>query len=231
MQPGMTKGVGMTKGAGKMKRVILSLVFFLVIVHPHLLSASDFFQSEEERLLFEQKFSSYYAQVGRSYEQVIRYYNSRLSSGEVDWIARSIIYYSMLFSRRSASPLDPRLVVAVIAVESRFKPQAVSRKGAMGLGQLMPATAKGLGISRFTFHPVYNIYGTVKTLRGLLDYWSYLGYPNQFYYALASYNAGIGAVKKYGGIPPYKETQNYVVKVTNLYRSLAPDMFGVGSGK
>ena len=103
------------------------------------------------------------------------------------------------------------LVRAVIQVESAFNPRAVSPKGAMGLMQLMPATAAKFGVTD-PFNPGENIRAGVSYLRQLLD-----RYDNNEQLALAAYNAGPGAVDKYGSkVPPYKETQNYVHKIAGL---------------
>ena len=107
--------------------------------------------------------------------------------------------------------LDEDFVKAVINQESGFNPNATSHCGAMGLMQLMPATAQGLGVTD-AYDAEQNIKGGTKYLKGLM-----YRFGNDKSLALAAYNAGPNAVKKYGGIPPYAETQNYVKKVLSKY--------------
>lgn len=107
--------------------------------------------------------------------------------------------------------VDALLIKAIITVESCFDTHAVSRVGAQGLMQLMPATAKTLGV-RDAFDPTANIRGGVDYFRQMLD-----RFEADVKLALAAYNAGPKAVERYGGIPPYAETQNYVVKVLKYY--------------
>lgn len=107
--------------------------------------------------------------------------------------------------------VDPHLVKAVVAAESNFDTLAVSEKGAQGLMQLMPETAREMGV-RAPFRPSENIQGGVRYLRSLLD-----RYPD-LSDAIAAYNAGPAAVDHYGGIPPFPETQAYVERVLRFYR-------------
>lgn len=107
--------------------------------------------------------------------------------------------------------LDPSLVKSVMLVESGFNPRAVSRKGARGLMQLMPATARLFGVSDL-FDAEQNIAGGVRYLTYLLNL-----YSGDLEETLAAYNAGEGAVQKYGGIPPYDETQLYVHKTLTAF--------------
>ncbi|MDR7419663.1 MAG: transglycosylase SLT domain-containing protein [Armatimonadota bacterium] len=143
-----------------------------------------------------------------SYRAIAQYYNRRLSDADAARIADALLGYSRMFN------LDPRLVVALVVVESGFQPRALSRAGAMGLGQLMPGTARALRVN--PWDPVQNLYGTIRYLRGNLDRF---GWENA-HLALAAYNAGRGAVERYEGIPPYAETQWYVANVSSLYRRL-----------
>jgi soluble lytic murein transglycosylase-like protein len=116
--------------------------------------------------------------------------------------------------------LDPDLVAAVVKAESGFRTRAVSRKGAMGLMQLMPATARLLGVED-AFDGRDNIFGGCRYLRSLID-----RFDGDLKLALAAYNAGPEAVVRHGGVPPYPETQNYVRQVLRAYNGGTSDFAG-----
>ena len=108
--------------------------------------------------------------------------------------------------------LEPSFIKAIMHIESAFDANALSHAGAMGLMQLMPATAANYELTDNHFEPISNIEVGVRHMKDLMD-----RYNNDKTLSLAAYNAGAGAVSRYNGIPPYKETQAYVVKVMGLY--------------
>jgi soluble lytic murein transglycosylase len=120
-------------------------------------------------------------------------------------------YDSLIFDTAQEQRVPPALVKAVIAAESHFNPQAVSPKGAQGLMQLMPATARDLGV-RDPLEARDNVRGGARYLRRLMNRYGDLSRT------LAAYNAGPTAVDRYGGIPPYPETRQYVDRVLTYYR-------------
>ena len=143
-----------------------------------------------------------------AYQRLALHYNPDLSPAVARMIGDALVAYSRQFD------IDPRLVAALVIIESGFQPRARSRAGAIGLGQLMPGTASALGVE--PDDPVQNLYGTVRYLRGNLDRFGW----ERVHLALAAYNAGRGAVERYEGIPPYEETRWYVTAVSRLYRRL-----------
>jgi soluble lytic murein transglycosylase-like protein len=121
---------------------------------------------------------------------------------------RASLYQDLIEEHAALNVVSADLVRALIQAESAFNPRAVSPKGAMGLMQLMPATAADHGVLD-AFNPSENIRAGVKYLKRLLD-----RYDGRVELALAAYNAGPGAVQKYGGkVPPYRETRNYVARI------------------
>jgi soluble lytic murein transglycosylase-like protein len=118
--------------------------------------------------------------------------------------------------------VDPNLVRAIVQVESNFNPHAVSRKGAIGLMQLMPRTAKSLNVSN-PYDPAQNVDAGVRHFRELLD-----SYNGNLELSLAAYNAGVSAVHKSGGVPNYSETRNYVKRITGIYGSNTTRLYANG---
>jgi hypothetical protein len=119
-------------------------------------------------------------------------------------------YGEIIAAMSQAHGVDPMLVRALIQVESNYRPRAKSNKGAMGLMQLMPSTARQYQV-RNPYDPTANIGAGVKHLKGLID-----RMDGAIDMALAAYNAGEGAVKKFKGIPPYRETRNYVSRILSI---------------
>jgi soluble lytic murein transglycosylase-like protein len=119
-------------------------------------------------------------------------------------------YGEIIAAMSEAHGVDPMLVRALIQVESKFRPTARSRKGAMGLMQLMPSTVREYNV-RNPFEPKANIEAGIKHLKTLID-----RFGSSIELALAAYNAGPGAVEKFNGVPPYRETRNYVSRILAL---------------
>lgn len=112
--------------------------------------------------------------------------------------------------------VSPNVLAAIVTVESSWHTHAVSYAGAVGLGQLMPVTAATLGVN--PRDPKQNLAGAARYLSGLLA--KFAGNPHRYEFAFAAYNAGPRAVERYGGIPPYAQTQNYVLKVLSAWHHL-----------
>ena len=149
----------------------------------------------------------------RAYVSAIRYFNPEIDEPQ----AETIVYYIIKDSYQTG--IDPRLVVAIVATESAFDRTARSSAGAEGLGQLMPETAAIDGVTDPQAID-QNIRGTIMTLRGNLNHYAGLDPQRRYVCAIAAYNAGTGAVDRYGGVPPYDETIHYVMKVVVLWRRL-----------
>jgi soluble lytic murein transglycosylase-like protein len=151
--------------------------------------------------------------VVRRYAQTLERFDTHLDDAQALRLALRTV------AQASDYGLDARLVVALVAVESSWNPAARSPVGAQGLGQLMPRTAAGLDVD--PTDPDANLDGTIRHLSGLLRRYSGLPVQARFERSIAAYNAGAGAVDRYGGIPPYAETQAYVRRVIALWRRLA----------
>lgn len=150
-----------------------------------------------------------------AYTNFILSRNKNLGQARAQDIAYVILDKSVRYG------VDPRLTMSLVMCESNYNPNARSHAGAMGLGQLMPGTARMLGVSN-PYDIEQNVDGAVRYLREQLDtFVKKTGSESEgLVLALAAYNAGPGAVRKHGGVPPYKETQNYVRKVLTAYKQL-----------
>ena len=137
-------------------------------------------------------------------------WNMYLKEGTVSTTANRS-YLDIIRRHATSYQLEEALVKAVIKVESDYQPKIVSKKGAQGLMQLIPETSRDLRVSN-PFDPSENIRGGSEYLRRMLDL-----FDNDLELALAAYNSEPTTVKRYGGIPPYKETQNYVRKIRRYY--------------
>ncbi len=146
-----------------------------------------------------------------AYATVLHRINPQLPRWQSSNLARHLLVNA------SHWKIDPNLLVAIVTVESRWHTQARSGVGAIGLGQLMPETAHSLHVD--PRNPAQNLAGAARYLSGLITRFRY--HHNHFELACAAYNAGPHAVSAYGGIPPYYETQHYVVKVMSTWRAIA----------
>ena len=144
--------------------------------------------------------------------QFATFLSPQVNAESADQLKPSAAAFQPMIEELSARyGVDKTLINAVVRQESCFNPVALSHAGAQGLMQLMPATAKTLGVTD-PYNPAQNLEGGVRHLSSLLAH-----YNGNIPLALAAYNAGMGAVKKHGGIPPYAETQNYVKSILAQY--------------
>ena len=130
---------------------------------------------------------------------------------EISWISMAILHAADTYQ------VDPLLITAIMESESGFNFKAVSVAGAVGLMQLMPETAREIGVN--PYNPLQNVMGGTINIKNMLNRFAGYG-ENALMYAIAAYNAGPGAVMSAGGVPRYSETRHYVVKVMNNYQRL-----------
>lgn len=144
-----------------------------------------------------------------AYAKVLRHINPQMPGWQSRDLARRVLVNAERWR------LDATMLVAIVTVESRWHTHARSSAGAIGLGQLMPGTAAGLHVN--PRDPAQNLSGAARYLRGLISRFG----NNHYALVFAAYNAGPKAVTQYGGIPPFDETQNYVVRVIETWQALA----------
>jgi len=131
------------------------------------------------------------------------------------------LFHTIIQDASNRYQVDPALIRAIIMAESSYNPRAVSKKGARGLMQLMPSTAKALGVED-SFNPEHNIHGGVRYFKQLLD-----RFDGDTQMALAAYNAGSRKVRQYNGVPPFKATHYYINKVFSYYNRYKAEMDSV----
>jgi hypothetical protein len=146
------------------------------------------------------------------YATVLRTINPHLQ------MHQSLAYARSLLANADRANLDPNLIMALVTVESSWQQTAVSHSGARGLGQLMPTTAHNLGVN--PRDPSQNLRGAATYLRSLINRFAGRG-VNTMRFAIGAYNSGPRAVEQFHGIPPYHETQRYVVKVLAQWHTLS----------
>jgi soluble lytic murein transglycosylase-like protein len=142
------------------------------------------------------------------YAGVLRSYNPQLP----EWQSKDLARHLLVTAKRWQ--IDPDMLAAIVSVESSWHTHALSYAGAIGLGQLMPGTAAGLGVN--PRDPHQNLEGAAEYLGDLMK--TFATSPHRYEFVFAAYNAGPKAVIRYGGIPPYGETQHYVLKVLRAWR-------------
>ncbi len=144
------------------------------------------------------------------YAGVLRQYNPQLP----DWQSKDLARHLLVTAKRWR--IDPNMLAAIVSVESSWHTHALSYAGAIGLGQLMPGTAVSLGVN--PHDPLQNLEGAAEYLGDLMR--TFASNPHRYELVFAAYNAGPKAVIRYGGIPPYGETQHYVTKVLRAWHHL-----------
>jgi hypothetical protein len=195
------------------KKIIFNLLILIIVIGialPHYSSADIYKYVDEDGVLH---LTNVPTEINAQYVLVLREKPVHFMIGT------DITKYDHLINRAAEKyKVDPSLIKAVIKAESNFNHQAVSRVGARGLMQLMPATATYLQVAD-SFHPENNIEGGVRYLRYLLNL-----YRENLPLALSAYNAGEGAVSRYNNqIPPYRETQAYVKRVLSYFNRYLAD--------
>ena len=195
-------------------RLVLSILTLILALSPALSSADIYKYEDSEGVLHftdapnDRKFKVFMRDIQKDKRLRTNFGLGKISRNPAE-------FDHIINSCASEFGVDKALVKAVIHAESGYNPNALSHKGAAGLMQLMPGTARGLKVAD-SFNPSDNIRGGVRYLRFLLD-----TFKGNVTLAIAAYNAGLTKVAKHGGVPPYEETRNYVSKVLNYQKNYA----------
>lgn len=192
--------------------IIITGFLFLCFFLKKELSAKEIYVTLRDNSLFITDYP-----LGNDSKLVIKEKNKNLP--------KDIPYQEEIIQLAQKEGIDPNFVTAVIKTESNFNQNAISQKGALGLMQIMPKTAQKYRVQN-PFNIKENLTAGIKHLKNLLIL--YKGNKNL---ALAAYNAGKSAVKKYGGVPPYPETQKYIKNVNNYYQKISQNQNGITDSK
>jgi soluble lytic murein transglycosylase-like protein len=196
--------IGIAKDKVTMKLIVLASLFIVISLSSP--ASADIYKYEDAQGVIH--LTNVPTESGIKYILIMREKRILLDRKLGDNISQ---YDDLIVKASEKHKIEPALIKAIIKAESNFNHRAVSRKGAKGLMQLMPATASSLQVQD-SFHPENNIEGGVKYLRYLLNYFN-----GNLPLALAAYNAGENAVIRHRGVPPYRETQVYVQRVLSLF--------------
>jgi len=192
-------------------KIILPILFVQTLWSPAMAAVYVYELPDGSKLITDQRKSNSEYKLKNTYKTTPYGSSSRRNKPYYASTIKSQ-YDALIVNTALKYDLEPSFIKAVIHIESAFDRHAVSHAGAMGLMQLMPATAAIYDLTQNHFDAHRNIEVGVQHIRELMD-----RYDSDKVLSLAAYNAGEGAVSRYGGVPPYEETQNYVVKVMDLY--------------
>lgn len=187
---------------------------------PKLVGFSD--SMEEGALPFQEHRFKIVAPLFTDMEETIKSDNAPTDdSGPKPALKPNTLFHPIISRAAAQYQIDPDLVRAIIFAESGYNPTAVSKKGAMGLMQLMPGTAKAMGVED-CFDPEHNIFGGVKYFKKL-----FIQFDGDVKLALAAYNAGSRRVREFNGVPPFKATKHYIQKVMKHYKKYKVQQTGL----
>jgi len=196
----------------KQRILLLFVLIFFLAINNSWATVYVYERPDGSKLITDKKTRKAGYKLKKSY-QTSPYRSSSRSNAPYRALPIKSQYDALIVNTALKYDLEPSFIKAVIHVESAFDKYALSHAGAMGLMQLMPATAANYQLKQNHFDPNRNIEAGVQHIKDLMD-----RYSNDKKLSLAAYNAGEGAVAKYNGVPPYDETEDYIIKVMKLYK-------------